>query len=290
MQHLFDLTFSRLDRAAAKRREFAHEWGAFIDRHPWDVDVVQLSPTRFEGLAIMREPAPAVLSLIFSEWLGMIRAALDNGLYAWAAALAGQDPPPAANSLQFPIAETPADFKAQARRLKSLPDSVTFVLEKCQPYHSAYGPRSNLLFWLNELARTDRHRKAHVGAGRVGQHKVRVGVPRGVTATFDKSVQPFQEISGSMVLCRFETDTPVERRLLTVDVRGVGIEPEISAWAGFEIDGVPKSLQDRMIYMELFMRNHLENMALMAGCEPLGGFKSFDPPRDDRGIAIPPTL
>ena len=67
MQPLFDLAFARLDRAKYKRVEFAHEWGAYIDNHPWDIDITVLSDTEFEFTAIQLDPAPVVLSLVFRE-------------------------------------------------------------------------------------------------------------------------------------------------------------------------------------------------------------------------------
>lgn len=43
------------------------------------------------------------------------------------------------------------------------------------------------------------------------------------------------------------------------------------------MDGKSQSLQDRMVYTEIFTRNHLENMALMGGTAPPDGFRTFDP-------------
>jgi hypothetical protein len=78
MQELFDLAFARLDRAEDKRAEFGREWGTYIDNHPWDIDIKVINDTEFEFYALQREPAPAVLSLVFGEWLAAIRAALND--------------------------------------------------------------------------------------------------------------------------------------------------------------------------------------------------------------------
>lgn len=121
MQELFNLAFARLDRAAERRREFSQTWGQYIDTHPWDVDLRAVEPTTFEILAVMREPAPLDLSMIFSEWLAALRAALDNGFYAWVAAATGQNPPPSAARLQFPICSTPTEYRRHTKRLVGIP-------------------------------------------------------------------------------------------------------------------------------------------------------------------------
>jgi len=130
MQRLYDLAFARHDRARGKRREFAECWARYISAHPWDIDVRNVDPCTLEILAVTREPAPVELALIFSEWLAALRAALDNALYALAAATSGQNPPPQAERIQYPICTTPEDFKKQAKRLTMLPEPVLAALEK----------------------------------------------------------------------------------------------------------------------------------------------------------------
>lgn len=68
MQQLFDLAFAQLDRAENRRVEFEN----FVERHPWNIDLTQISTTGFECFAVQREPTPVVLSMIFSEWLATI--------------------------------------------------------------------------------------------------------------------------------------------------------------------------------------------------------------------------
>jgi hypothetical protein len=150
-----------------------------------------------------------------------------------------------------------------------------------QPYQSPYGPESNLFYWVNELARTDRHRTPHIGIGRIATHKVRIKTPEGVTATFDTSVQPYQAIDDRIVLCRFTTTASVHRSEITGDFRGVGIDPEIRAWAGFNMDGKRQSLRDRMVYTEIFARRDLESMAAYSECVPLEGFKVINPDAEE---------
>lgn len=277
MEQLFDLAFTRIERAKRGRAEFGEAWAEYISRHPWEINLDALNPCQFEIHVVVTEPAPLVLSMVFSEWLAALRAALDNGLYAWAAAVTGQNPPPKAESLQYPICETAADFKKQSNRLKALPVAILGKLEGAQPYQSPYGPKSNLFYWLNELARTDRHRTPHVGLGRIAEHKVRIGIPNDATAVFDTTVWPYNFIDNDVVVGRFTTSRPFASSQITCDLTGVGIDPEIRGWADFDMNGAKPSLERRMIMTELFTRNNLENMALFSGVTPLGGFQTFDP-------------
>jgi hypothetical protein len=277
MQQLFDLAFARLIRAQARRTEFAEEWAKYIELHPWEIDLHELGTTEFEFVAIQREPAPVSLSMIFSDWLAAIRTALDNGFYAWVASATRQNPPPQAERLQYPICSSPTEFKNQRSRLSSVPDEVIEKLEMAQPYQSPFGPTSNLFYWVHELARIDRHRSAHIGVGRVATHRVKIGVPSGVKASFDNSVRPYQAIDDRIVLCRFTTSAPVHRSEITGDFRGVGIDPEIRAWADFNMDGSRPSLRDRMVYTEILTRRDLESMAAYSACVPPDGFRVIDP-------------
>lgn len=277
MQELFDQAFARHSRAGAKRREFAASWSSYVSDHPWGIDVRNSGPSTLEILTVLEAPAPVELGLVFSEWLAAIRSALDNALYALAAATTGSNPPRRAERLQYPVCATPEEFHKQSKRLTMLPRHVVDALEKSQPYRSPYGPESNLTYWVHELARKDRHRSLHVGLGRVDEHRIRVGVPPGVSITFDDTVEPYGPINGTLVLGRFTASRPILPTDVTADLTGVVVAPEILAWAGFRMNGKRQSLQDRMIYSEIFTRTHLENMALMGGVRPPGGFQTFDP-------------
>lgn len=125
------------------------------------------------------------------------------------------------------------------------------------------------------MARKDRHRSLHVGLGRVDEHRIRVAPPPGVTIQFDQTVEPFTDIDGERVLARFTASRPIQPREIKADLRGVAIAPEIQAWRDFSLGGRSQSLQDRMIYTEIFTRTHLENMSLMGGAVPPGGFKAL---------------
>jgi len=105
---------------------------------------------------------------------------------------------------------------------------------------------------------------------------VRVGLPDGITAEFDETVQPYDFIDGQLVIARFTLSRPLPAAQISFNPM-VGIDPEIKEWARFRLAGRKTSLEDRMVYTEIFMRNHLENMALYSGVVPPGGFRTFDP-------------
>ena len=177
----------------------------------------------------------------------------------------------------FPIASTVEEFRQQARRLTDLPAAIVARLERAQPYHSAYGPPSNLLYWLHELARVDRHRRLHLGLGRVSRHRVGVGVPHGIAVVFDEGVRPYAAITRVLVIARFTTSVPLPPSLIQFNPM-VEIAPEIAEWADFEMNGSKPPLDERMRMTELFMRNHLENMAYNSNVTPPQGFRTIELP------------
>lgn len=207
MQELFDLAFARSDRAESRRVEFSKAWADYISYTRGTSMCARLNPARSRS-------SPSC------EWLAALRAALDNGLYAWVVTVTGQNPPPKAERIQYPICSTPEEFASQRKRLSGVPSDILDKLEKAQPYQSPHGPESNLTYWIHELARTDRHRSAHIGIGRIDEHRIRLRVPGGVTATFDESVIPYNQIEGELVVGRFTTSAPVSRFDVVADLGG----------------------------------------------------------------------
>jgi hypothetical protein len=117
-----------------------------------------------DGAIIVRlrrvTPLPAELSVVFGELLYDLRAALDNCLYAAAVLVSGQNPPPNAARLEWPIRESPREWANHAARYQALPPEITQALEAIQPYQAQF-PDWNSLRILHDLARIDRHRAPH---------------------------------------------------------------------------------------------------------------------------------
>lgn len=138
------------------------------------------------------------------------------------------------------------------------------------------------------MAPTDRGRthSAGTGLGRVAEHRAGVWVPAGVQVRFDETVQPYEFINDQLVIARFT----ISRRIGKSQIRfnpAIGIDPEIKEWARFRLNGSKVSLHKGMTMSRLFVRNHLENMALSAGMTAPGGFQTFDPTEPDEiGLTV----
>lgn len=164
---------ARLNRATEHYRSFGRLWAEYLDSGPHRLERI----TERDGVVAARlrrvRPIPAELSVVFGELLCQLRAALDNCLYAVAVLTSGQNPPPNAQRLEWPIRETLAEWKSQASRYRDLPSSIVEALAAIQPYQ-AECPGWNSLHILHDLARLDRHRTPH----RIGVYLawVRTGV------------------------------------------------------------------------------------------------------------------
>lgn len=154
------LVEARLDRADQHVQKFGEIWDDYLDTRPHRLE----HTAETDGVLVVRlrriRPLPVELSVVFGELLYELRAALDNCLYAVAVLVSGENPPPSAARLEWPIRETPTEWKNQASRYRDLPPVIQDALEKVQPYQ-AKRPGWNSLAILHELARVDRHRSMH---------------------------------------------------------------------------------------------------------------------------------
>ncbi|SHY20070.1 Uncharacterised protein [Mycobacteroides abscessus subsp. abscessus] len=124
-------------------------------------------------------PMPTRLSTLFGEWLYLLRSALDGIAYHLAVKDSGQDPPPNAGQIYFPIKDTPEEYddpKYRAR-MKAISSDTFDLLRKTQPFNMPFGIRAHPLWWIEELARLDRHRRGHVLAPHVVQSRVQIRDP-----------------------------------------------------------------------------------------------------------------
>ena len=117
---------------------------------------------------------PMEISILFGEWLYNLRTALDSLLYELAVEDTGQDPPTGAGNRKYPIIAEPNRFaEATKRSLAGLTDWSRKFIEDTQPYHSTGGANGSALWWLDELAKIDRHRRHHAVAWRVVELDIR---------------------------------------------------------------------------------------------------------------------
>jgi hypothetical protein len=184
----FDSCWARLDRAAEHLHAFGEAWAAFLADHPYQV-FVEVNENGSGIVGVQRErPFPQRLPLLIGEFLYELRATLDNCLYEVAVIYSGQNPPPGASQLQFPIYSTPAEWGRNLYRLKHLSDDHRQMLERIQPYQ-AQRQDLNCLGMLNDLARIDRHRTVHLVGACVVEGGLAVKAPAGSVITESRRVE-----------------------------------------------------------------------------------------------------
>ncbi|MEV4204833.1 hypothetical protein [Nocardia salmonicida] len=97
-----------------------------------------------------------------------------------------QNPPPNERSLMFPtLADaTKYDTKYFRGKLKALSDNSFALLRVVQPFNAQPDQLGNVLWWLDELARIDRHRYGHAFAAHADHIRVGVSYPLEMTESF----------------------------------------------------------------------------------------------------------
>lgn len=163
-------TRARLDRAEMHHRGFGRIWNKFLSGNEGKPYVASVSVDP-DGLGVIHVdhvdfPGNA-LALEFGEFLYQLRAALDSLIYETAIAVSGQDPPPSAEELEFPIRPSEASFNNAARKIAPLAKHHKIWIEDIQPYRRTYEAEglqltAQALDAINDLARKDRHRGLRV--------------------------------------------------------------------------------------------------------------------------------
>jgi hypothetical protein len=182
----FDDCWTRLERADAHREALVALWDQFIEAGSHRARCrVELDGTGV--MWIECEPIPETFSLTLGEMLYQLRSALDASVYAAAVLETGENPPPRAGRLAFPIYTEPATFASRSPRdLGTLGNAQRSFIEEVQPYNA--GSRDEImrscneaLGVLNRWSRIDRHRRLHVMSSWLVEADPQLRVPRGVT-------------------------------------------------------------------------------------------------------------
>ena len=147
-------TLKALSKKWAKRkpivivREFNAETGEYVQR------------------VRLRKPLDPTAPLLVGECVHGLRQALDYLAYQLAIVVSGKDPPPNAETTQFPITTSRERFDSgitqKIGKPKEMPTGLYDALEQMQPYH---GGHRVLLGYLRELDDIDKHRFLPVVAG-----------------------------------------------------------------------------------------------------------------------------
>lgn len=85
--------------------------------------------------------------------------------YALAIFNTKRDPPPREATIQFPICESEPSFRSNEGRINPLAEKHRRWIEALQPYAYDAVPGQTAMYWVNHLARIDRHRKLQVVGG-----------------------------------------------------------------------------------------------------------------------------
>ncbi|MEI2702579.1 MAG: hypothetical protein V9E83_09290 [Baekduia sp.] len=178
-------TWARFGRAKEHREAFGRIWNDFLtggDPLVAGHAIVEAAQTEHEPYfasvavdddghgVISVEPVdlPArELALELGEMLYQLRAALDSLVYECAIALSGQDPPPGADRLEFPIHSSERAFTNSPQKIAPLGTHHKLWIWQIQPLRDDYETEglaltSEVLRTINDLARKDRHRGLRV--------------------------------------------------------------------------------------------------------------------------------
>jgi hypothetical protein len=147
--------YAKLDRAATHLAELKAKVTEFRKSHPYRVGVEGEVDTG-EWVAILKpQQQPEGLGVVVGDIVSNLRAALDYLVYA----LAWLDTGSPQRKTQFPIADTPKQFQAVAKkRLKGIDVAHIAAIEATQPYK----PGHRWLRVLRELSNTDKHMHMHL--------------------------------------------------------------------------------------------------------------------------------
>jgi len=179
----------RLEQAKAHRARIAELWNGFLNRdEPYLVGVHVDDDGHGVIEVFPNDPPPPLdeISLEFGELLYQLRATLDSLVYELAIIDSGQDPPPDAEKLEFPIRSTQAAFDQVAWKIAPLSDHHRSMIGGIQPYavpNQSDGNRlaGHALDLLNDWARKDRHRGLHVVASWAANKNPLFEPPEGCT-------------------------------------------------------------------------------------------------------------
>ena len=222
----FDACWDRLDRIGTHRVALAQIWNEYIESHPFDFDLVHHG----DGVHVLEvhqlEPMPSAFALEFGEWLYNARTLLDYIVWATAACVTGQLPPPDEGILQFPIYDSPGAWKQNEYRLKHLAEHHRDMLLHMQPFNSDLD--ANYLGAINRLARIDRHRRLLTSTAYLAQIEPVTQVPHG----HDISLQFGQRVlvDGYAQAARITVTPWTDDTEIIVNPR-IGIDPDGAEWA-----------------------------------------------------------
>jgi hypothetical protein len=202
VSELFSKCRARIGRAVHHSNAAAEIWNGLDIMHLLAVTLF----VRDDGTGTLDvdqvEPLPENLELELGEFLYQLRAALDGAVYASAIQDSGQNPPPKASSIEFPICESKKEWPKQSRKIAQLNNGRRRFIEVTQPFAEPPLEASLLVLnsnrclrFLNELARIDRHRRLHTLIAGISMDRPLFELPEG-TRLEKLEVRPMSSSDG----------------------------------------------------------------------------------------------
>lgn len=172
----------KLGRAEEHANIFYRELKDWVDAGPYVIrKKINTDSSRYSMVIeqIKTQPPLDHWACVIGDCVHNLRSALDHFIYAAAIRESGQDPPPKKRSLQFPIADSPDKFSAQAGRIEPLNLSMKAEIERLQPYNRRHPSLPPLLGLLRDLDDFDKHRLLSVVLSQVGEGEFNFHLPPG---------------------------------------------------------------------------------------------------------------
>lgn len=244
----FESCWGRIERLSVHRAALAAIWHEFIEDHPFDFAL------RHDGGGVhvlvvnQLRPIPAEFALVVGEWLYNARACLDHIMWATAAYVSSQVPPPDEGTLQYPVYGSLNAWKQNEYRLKHLGEHHRTMLFQMQPFNS--DADANYLGVVNDLARIDRHRRLTVTTTYLRDLQPVIQLPRGFEVTLqwgDRVLMNGQAEVARIAITPWTDGTPV-----SINPR-IGIDPEVTEWAQSDF-WRRVEFAERLFMIEIFLK------------------------------------
>jgi hypothetical protein len=226
----------RVERAKGNFKRLKDDIAEFRRLHPnmHTVGMDQDGKGHVKLIAKVQERPPNEWGLASGDILVDLRCALDYAVYALAIAHSGQDPPPSADRLEFPICETEKRWKQAIgrRKLDGLSSAAVDYIASVQPYQPTHGGQSSGLFILDELVGINKHRFIHVAWVKLKALSLQA-IPNGLNIQDFVGYQISGELKDGAVLATFHVVATQKHAQLQIGASLTtfeAIEPTEKGW------------------------------------------------------------
>jgi hypothetical protein len=202
---------AKLHHAGGYLNAVKAEVKSWMDSNPYSVSKeTNHDCTRYSLIfRINKEPPLERWSLVVGDIIFNLRCALDHLTYAIAIHESGQDPPPAWQSLMFPICDTDAKFGDESkRRIKTLSDRVRAAIEIVQPYNRPHEEIPPLLSILRDFNNADKHRLLQLAYSAVSFGNIGFVGPHYLVGTECQPILNFGELKDGAEIAAFVFESP----------------------------------------------------------------------------------